>query len=169
MVALDPRVHPFRPEIAANHLQGQVEAKRFVEGARRQATAERGIEELARYVDTLIVIPNQNLFRVANEKTTFAAAFAMADQVLYSGVASITELMTKEGLINLDFADVRAIMSEMGKAMMGTGEASGEKRAIEAAEAAISNPLLDDVSMRGARGLLISISGGPRRSLSVPV
>ncbi len=130
------------------------------EGVRRMQTAERGIEELARYVDTLIVIPNQNLFRVANEKTTFAAAFAMADQVLYSGVASITELMTKEGLINLDFADVRAIMSEMGKAMMGTGEASGEKRAIEAAEAAISNPLLDDVSMRGARGLLISISGG---------
>jgi cell division protein FtsZ len=135
------------------------------EGARRQITAERGIEELARYVDTLIVIPNQNLFRVANEKTTFAAAFAMADQVLYSGVASITELMTKEGLINLDFADVRAIMSEMGKAMMGTGEASGERRAIEAAEAAISNPLLDDVSMRGARGLLISICGGPDLTL----
>jgi cell division protein FtsZ len=135
------------------------------EGVRRMATAERGIEELARYVDTLIVIPNQNLFRVANEKTTFAAAFAMADQVLYSGVASITELMTKEGLINLDFADVRAIMSEMGKAMMGTGEASGDRRAIEAAEAAISNPLLDDVSMRGARGLLISISGGPDLTL----
>ncbi len=135
------------------------------EGVRRMQTAERGIDELARYVDTLIVIPNQNLFRVANEKTTFAAAFAMADQVLYSGVASITELMTKEGLINLDFADVRAIMSEMGKAMMGTGEASGEKRAIEAAEAAISNPLLDDVSMRGARGLLISISGGPDLTL----
>ncbi len=135
------------------------------EGARRQITADRGIEELARYVDTLIVIPNQNLFRVANEKTTFAAAFAMADQVLYSGVASITELMTKEGLINLDFADVRAIMSEMGKAMMGTGEASGERRAIEAAEAAISNPLLDDVSMRGARGLLISICGGPDLTL----
>ncbi len=135
------------------------------EGARRLVTAERGIEELARFVDTLIVIPNQNLFRVANEKTTFAAAFALADQVLYSGVASITELMTKEGLINLDFADVRAIMSEMGKAMMGTGEASGERRAIEAAEAAISNPLLDDVSMRGARGLLISISGGPDLTL----
>ncbi len=135
------------------------------EGVRRMQTAERGIEELAQYVDTLIVIPNQNLFRVANEKTTFAAAFAMADQVLYSGVASITELMTKEGLINLDFADVRAIMSEMGRAMMGTGEASGEKRAIEAAEAAISNPLLDDVSMRGARGLLISISGGPDLTL----
>jgi cell division protein FtsZ len=135
------------------------------EGIRRLQTAERGIEQLAQYVDTLIVIPNQNLFRVANEKTTFAAAFAMADQVLYSGVASITELMTKEGLINLDFADVRAIMSEMGRAMMGTGEATGEKRAIEAAEAAISNPLLDDVSMRGARGLLISISGGPDLTL----
>ena len=135
------------------------------EGIRRQQTAERGIEQLAKHVDTLIVIPNQNLFRVANEKTTFAAAFAMADQVLYSGVASITELMTKEGLINLDFADVRAIMSEMGRAMMGTGEASGEKRAIEAAEAAISNPQLDDVSMRGARGLLISITGGPDLTL----
>ncbi len=130
------------------------------EGQRRMMTAERGIEQLASVVDTLIVIPNQNLFRVANEKTTFSAAFAMADQVLYSGVASITELMTKEGLINLDFADVRAVMSEMGKAMMGTGEASGEKRAVEAAEAAIANPLLDDVSMRGARGLLISICGG---------
>jgi cell division protein FtsZ len=135
------------------------------EGQRRMLTAERGIEQLAKHVDTLIVIPNQNLFRVANEKTTFAAAFAMADEVLYSGVASITELMTKDGLINLDFADVRAIMSEMGKAMMGTGEASGEKRAVEAAEAAISNPLLDDVSMRGARGLLISISGGPDLTL----
>jgi cell division protein FtsZ len=135
------------------------------EGQRRMISAERGIEQLAKNVDTLIVIPNQNLFRVANEKTTFAAAFAMADQVLYSGVASITELMTKEGLINLDFADVRAIMSEMGKAMMGTGEATGEKRAIEAAEAAISNPLLDDVSMRGARGLLISITGGPDLTL----
>jgi cell division protein FtsZ len=135
------------------------------EGQRRMMAAERGIEQLAKSVDTLIVIPNQNLFRVANEKTTFAAAFAMADQVLYSGVASITELMTKEGLINLDFADVRAIMSEMGKAMMGTGEATGEKRATEAAEAAISNPLLDDVSMRGARGLLISITGGPDLTL----
>jgi len=135
------------------------------EGQRRMLTAERGIEQLSKHVDTLIIIPNQNLFRVANEKTTFAAAFAMADQVLYSGVASITELMTKEGLINLDFADVRAIMSDMGKAMMGTGEASGEKRAIEAAEAAISNPLLDDVSMRGARGLLISITGGPDLTL----
>ncbi|MEM7426345.1 MAG: cell division protein FtsZ [Pseudomonadota bacterium] len=135
------------------------------EGQRRMLTAERGIEALTNHVDTLIVIPNQNLFRIANEKTTFADAFAMADQVLYSGVASITELMTKEGLINLDFADVRAIMSEMGKAMMGTGEAAGEKRAIEAAEAAISNPLLDDVSMRGANGLLISITGGDDMTL----
>ena len=119
-----------------------------------------GIGELHQSVDTLIVIPNQNLFRVATEKTTFADAFAMADQVLYSGVACITDLMVKEGLINLDFADVRAVMRGMGKAMMGTGEASGEKRAIRAAEAAIANPLLDDVSMRGARGLLISITGG---------
>src|SRR6202035_724365 len=104
--------------------------------------------------------PNQNLFRVANEKTTFADAFAMADQVLYSGVACITDLMVKEGLINLDFADVRAVMREMGKAMMGTGEATGEKRALTAAEAAIANPLIDDSSMKGARGLLISITGG---------
>lgn len=130
------------------------------EGQRRMLTAELGLEQLYKHVDTLITIPNQNLFRIANEKTTFAAAFAMADQVLYSGVASVTELMTKEGLINLDFADVRSVMSEMGKAMMGTGEASGEKRAVEAAEAAIANPLLDDVSMRGACGLLISITGG---------
>ncbi|GJD51351.1 Cell division protein FtsZ [Methylobacterium crusticola] len=130
------------------------------EGVRRMRTAETGISELQQAVDTLIVIPNQNLFRVANEKTTFADAFAMADQVLYSGVACITDLMVKEGLINLDFADVRAIMRGMGKAMMGTGEASGEKRANRAAEAAIANPLLDDVSMKGARGLLISITGG---------
>ncbi len=130
------------------------------EGVRRMRTAESGINELQQAVDTLIVIPNQNLFRVANDKTTFADAFAMADQVLYSGVACITDLMVKEGLINLDFADVRAIMRGMGKAMMGTGEASGEKRANRAAEAAIANPLLDDVSMKGARGLLISITGG---------
>jgi cell division protein FtsZ len=130
------------------------------EGQRRMRVAENGIQELQKVVDTLLVIPNQNLFRVANEKTTFADAFAMADQVLYSGVACITDLMVKEGLINLDFADVRAIMSEMGKAMMGTGEASGEKRALTAAEAAISNPLIDDSSMKGARGLLISITGG---------
>jgi cell division protein FtsZ len=130
------------------------------EGARRMRVAEAGINELQKSVDTLIIIPNQNLFRIANEKTTFADAFAMADQVLYSGVACITDLMVKEGLINLDFADVRAIMREMGKAMMGTGEASGEKRSILAAEAAIANPLLDEVSMKGARGLLISITGG---------
>jgi cell division protein FtsZ len=130
------------------------------EGQRRLRIAEAGITELSKNVDTLIVIPNQNLFRVANEKTTFADAFGMADQVLYSGVACITDLMVKEGLINLDFADVRAVMREMGKAMMGTGEASGERRAVTAAEAAISNPLLDEVSMRGARGLLISITGG---------
>jgi cell division protein FtsZ len=130
------------------------------EGVRRMRLAEAGITELQQSVDTLIVIPNQNLFRVATEKTTFADAFAMADQVLYSGVACITDLMVKEGLINLDFADVRSVMRGMGKAMMGTGEASGEKRAIRAAEAAIANPLLDEVSMRGARGLLISITGG---------
>ena len=130
------------------------------EGQRRMKTADLGIEELQKCVDTLIVIPNQNLFRIANDKTTFADAFAMADQVLYSGVACITDLMVKEGLINLDFADVRSVMREMGKAMMGTGEASGEGRAMAAAEAAIANPLLDETSMRGARGLLISITGG---------
>jgi cell division protein FtsZ len=130
------------------------------EGQRRMKTADFGIEELQKCVDTLIVIPNQNLFRLANDKTTFADAFAMADQVLYSGVACITDLMVKEGLINLDFADVRSVMREMGKAMMGTGEASGEGRAMAAAEAAISNPLLDETSMRGAKGLLISITGG---------
>ena len=130
------------------------------EGQRRFRAAEAGIAELERYVDTLLVIPNQNLFRVANEKTTFADAFAMADDVLRAGVACITDLMVKEGLINLDFADVRTIMAGMGKAMMGTGEASGDRRAVEAAEAAISNPLLDDVSMKGASGLLVSITGG---------
>jgi cell division protein FtsZ len=130
------------------------------EGARRMKTADHGISELQKNVDTLIVIPNQNLFRIANDKTTFADAFGMADQVLYSGVACITDLMVKEGLINLDFADVRSVMREMGKAMMGTGEASGEGRAMQAAEAAIANPLLDETSMRGARGLLISITGG---------
>ncbi|HEX9446550.1 MAG TPA: cell division protein FtsZ, partial [Dongiaceae bacterium] len=116
--------------------------------------------ELQKYVDTLIIIPNQNLFRIANEKTTFADAFKMADEVLYSGVRGVTDLMVMPGLINLDFADIRAVMSEMGKAMMGTGEASGENRAIAAAEAAISNPLLDEVSMKGARGVLINITGG---------
>jgi cell division protein FtsZ len=130
------------------------------EGVRRMRICESGIGELQKHVDTLIVIPNQNLFRVANNRTTFAEAFAMADQVLYAGVASITDLMVKPGLINLDFADVRAVMREMGKAMMGTGEASGDNRAIMAAEAAIANPLLDEVSMKGAKGLLISITGG---------
>jgi cell division protein FtsZ len=130
------------------------------EGQRRMRTAETGINALQAEVDTLIVIPNQNLFRVANEKTTFADAFALADEVLYSGVACITDLMVKEGLINLDFADVRSIMQGMGRAMMGTGEASGEKRALNAAEQAIANPLLDETTMKGARGLLISITGG---------
>jgi cell division protein FtsZ len=130
------------------------------EGQRRMRIADEGINELQKSVDTLIVIPNQNLFRIANDKTTFADAFAMADQVLYSGVACITDLMVKEGLINLDFADVRSIMREMGRAMMGTGESSGEGRALAAAEAAIANPLLDETSMKGAQGLLISITGG---------
>src|SRR6202008_1696792 len=129
------------------------------EGQRRMKFAEAGIIELQKAVDTQIIIPNQNLFRVANEKTTFADAFAMADQVLYSGVACITDLMVKEGLINLDFADVRAIMREMGKAMMGTGEANGEKRALRSAEAAIANPLIDDVSPKGARGPPTVITG----------
>jgi cell division protein FtsZ len=135
------------------------------EGQRRQRIADKGIEDLEQYVDTLIVIPNQNLFRVANEKTTFADAFNMADDVLYSGVRGITDLMVMPGLINLDFADVRSVMSEMGKAMMGTGEASGERRALDAAEAAISNPLLDDTSMAGANGVLINITGGSDMTL----
>ena len=130
------------------------------EGSRRMKMAENGIQQLQDHVDTLIVIPNQNLFRIATEKTTFAEAFSMADQVLHSGVRGITDLMVMPGLINLDFADVRAVMNEMGKAMMGTGEAEGEKRAVEAAQAAISNPLLDDVSMKGATGVLINITGG---------
>ncbi len=130
------------------------------EGSRRMRIAEEGISDLQQYVDTLIIIPNQNLFRIANENTTFADAFGMADQVLHSGVAGITDLMMKPGLINLDFADVRTVMNEMGKAMMGTGEAEGESRAVAAAEAAISNPLLDEVSMKGARGVLINITGG---------
>ncbi len=130
------------------------------EGARRMRVAEAGIEELRPYVDTLIVIPNQNLFRVASERTTFSEAFVMADQVLYSGVACIVDLILKEGLINLDFADVRTVMTDMGTAMMGTGEAEGQNRATVAAEEAIANPLLDDVSLRGARGLLLSITGG---------
>jgi len=130
------------------------------EGGRRSKMAEAGLAELQKYVDTLIVIPNQNLFRVANEKTTFADAFHLADQVLHSGVRGITDLMVRPGLINLDFADVRSVMSEMGKAMMGTGEASGDRRAAEAAIAAINNPLLEDVSLKGARGVLINITGG---------
>lgn len=130
------------------------------EGARRMRIAEAGVQGLRQHVDTLIVIPNQNLFRVANERTTFAEAFVLADQVLYSGVACIVELVLKEGLINLDFADVRTVMSGMGTAMMGTGEATGERRAILAAEEAIANPLLDDVTLKGAKGLLLSITGG---------
>ena len=130
------------------------------EGARRMRSAEAGIGELRKYVDTLIVIPNQNLFRIASERTTFAEAFVLADQVLYSGIACIVDLIVKEGLINLDFADVRTVMSGMGSAMMGTGEASGERRAILAAEEAISNPLLDEISLKGAKGLLLSIIGG---------
>ncbi len=130
------------------------------EGERRMKLAEAGLEELQQYVDTLLVIPNQNLFRIANESTTFAQAFKMADDVLHSGVRGVTDLMVMPGLINLDFADIRSVMSEMGKAMMGTGEAEGEDRAIEAAEAAIANPLLDDSSMSGARGVLINITAG---------
>ncbi|HTJ65600.1 MAG TPA: cell division protein FtsZ [Alphaproteobacteria bacterium] len=130
------------------------------EGAHRMRTAEAGIQELQQYVDTLIVIPNQNLFRIANEKTTFADAFKMADEVLHSGVRGVTDLMVMPGLINLDFADIRTVMSEMGKAMMGTGEAEGQRRAIDAAEAAISNPLLDEVSLKGARAMLINITAG---------
>jgi cell division protein FtsZ len=130
------------------------------EGTHRMRLAESGILELQKFVDTLIVIPNQNLFRVANERTTFADAFKMADDVLASGVRGVTDLMIMPGLINLDFADIRAVMSEMGKAMMGTGEAEGDRRSIDAAEAAISNPLLEDVSMKGARGVLINVTGG---------
>jgi len=130
------------------------------EGTNRMRQAESGIEELQQYVDTLIVIPNQNLFRIANERTTFAEAFRMADEVLHSGVRGITDLMIMPGFMNLDFADVKTVMGEMGKAMMGTGEAEGDNRAILAAESAISNPLLDDISMKGARGVLINITGG---------
>lgn len=135
------------------------------EGRHRATLADEGIEELQHFVDTLIVIPNQNLFRICNENTTFADAFCMADNVLHSGVRGVTDLMIMPGLINLDFADIRTVMSEMGKAMMGTGEAEGDARAIEFAEAAIANPLLDDVSMRGARGVLINITGGPDMTL----
>ncbi|MCR9146779.1 MAG: cell division protein FtsZ [Rhodobacteraceae bacterium] len=130
------------------------------EGAKRMRQAEEGVEALQKMVDTLIIIPNQNLFRLANEKTTFTEAFSLADDVLYQGVKGVTDLMVRPGLINLDFADVRAVMDEMGKAMMGTGEDSGEDRAIQAAEKAIANPLLDEISLRGAKGVLINITGG---------
>ena len=135
------------------------------EGRRRMQAADEGIEQLRASADTVIVIPNQNLFRVANAKTTFTDAFAMADRILFSGVGCITDLIVKEGLINLDFADVRSVMRDMGRAMMGTGEATGEGRAKMAAEAAISNPLLDEASMSGARGVLVSISGGTDMTL----
>ena len=130
------------------------------EGSQRMKLAEKGIKELQQYVDTLLIIPNQNLFRIANEKTTFADAFKMADDVLYLGVKGVTDLMVQPGMINLDFSDVKTVMSEMGKAMMGTGEASGNGRAVAAAEAAIANPLIDDVSLKGAKGLIINITGG---------
>ncbi len=130
------------------------------EGAKRMRQAEEGVAALQKVVDTLIIIPNQNLFRLANEKTTFTEAFALADDVLYQGVKGVTDLMVRPGLINLDFADVRAVMDEMGKAMMGTGEATGEDRAVQAAEKAIANPLLDEISLHGARGVLINITGG---------
>ncbi|MEJ6402616.1 cell division protein FtsZ [Yoonia sp. 2307UL14-13] len=130
------------------------------EGAKRMKQAEDGVEALQKVVDTLIIIPNQNLFRLANENTTFTEAFALADDVLYQGVKGVTDLMVRPGLINLDFADVRAVMDEMGKAMMGTGEADGENRAVQAAEKAIANPLLDEISLEGAKGVLINITGG---------
>ena len=135
------------------------------EGKYRMETAEAGIEELKKYVDTLIVIPNQNLFRIANEQTTFESAFKMADDVLHAGVRGITDLITMPGLVNLDFADIRTIMTKMGKAMMGTGEATGENRAVEACHAAISNPLLDDISIKGAKGVLVNMTGGPDMTL----
>ncbi len=135
------------------------------EGKYRMETAEAGIDELKKYVDTLIIIPNQNLFRIANEHTTFESAFKMADDVLHAGVRGITDLITMPGLVNLDFADIRTIMTKMGKAMMGTGEATGENRAIAACEAAISNPLLDDISIKGAKGVLVNMTGGPDMTL----
>jgi cell division protein FtsZ len=135
------------------------------EGTHRMRTAERGIEELQQYVDTLIVIPNQNLFRVADEKTTFASAFKKADDVLGAAVRGVTDLMVMPGLINLDFADIRSVMREQGKAMMGSGSATGERRALDAAEAAISNPLLDDVSMKGALSVLVNVAGGDDMTL----
>jgi cell division protein FtsZ len=135
------------------------------EGTHRMRTARQGIERLSESADTIIVIPNQNLFRIADAKTTFADAFEMADHVLHAGVSSVVDLIVKEGLINLDFADVRSVMRDMGRAVMGTGEAEGDGRARAAAEAAIANPLFDDTSVRGARGLLVSISGGPDMTL----
>lgn len=135
------------------------------EGKYRMETADQGIEELKKYVDTLIIIPNQNLFRIANEQTTFESAFKMADDVLHAGVRGITDLITMPGLVNLDFADIRTIMTKMGKAMMGTGEATGENRAIAACEAAVSNPLLDDISIKGAKGVLVNMTGGPDMTL----
>ncbi len=135
------------------------------EGKYRMETADSGIEELKKYVDTLIVIPNQNLFRIANENTTFESAFKMADDVLHAGVRGVTDLITMPGLVNLDFADIRTIMTKMGKAMMGTGEAEGPDRAIAACEAAISNPLLDDISIKGAKGVLVNMTGGPDMTL----
>ncbi len=135
------------------------------EGSRRMKQAESGVEELQQHVDTLIIIPNQNLFRLANEKTTFTEAFALADDVLYQGVKGVTDLMVRPGIINLDFADVRSVMNEMGKAMMGTGEATGEDRAVQAAEKAIANPLLDEISLKGAKGVLINITAGPDLTL----
>jgi cell division protein FtsZ len=135
------------------------------EGSKRMKQADEGIKQLQKVVDTLIVIPNQNLFRLATEKTTFTEAFSMADDVLYQGVKGVTDLMVKPGLINLDFADVRSVMDEMGKAMMGTGEASGEERALQAAEKAIANPLLDEISLKGATGLLINVTGSSDMAL----
>jgi cell division protein FtsZ len=135
------------------------------EGARRMRQAETGVDSLQEHVDTLIIIPNQNLFRLANEKTTFTEAFALADDVLYQGVKGVTDLMVRPGIINLDFADVRSVMNEMGKAMMGTGEATGEDRAVQAAEKAIANPLLDEISLKGAKGVLINITAGPDLTL----
>jgi cell division protein FtsZ len=151
---------------AAGILTVAVVTKPFTfEGQRRMKTAEAGIEELRDAADTVIVIPNQNLFRIADAKTSFADAFMIADRVLYAGVGCITDLIVKEGLINLDFADVKSVMRGMGRAMMGTGEASGDNRALNAAELAIANPLLDDISMKGAKGVLISISGGSDMTL----
>ncbi len=135
------------------------------EGSRRMTQAEKGVEELQKHVDTLIIIPNQNLFRIANEKTTFTDAFALADDVLYQGVKGVTDLMVRPGIINLDFADVRSVMNEMGKAMMGTGEAAGDDRAVQAAEKAIANPLLDEISLKGAKGVLINVTAGPDLTL----